>query len=212
VGPRLRCPVLGTVIGLVWSDWSGRDGASGDVLVLTSLIASSVVLTVARWAFRRIFGPGHPELARPDPHDPPPLWFWVGGVSATGATVVARIAADSGADEVTVVHSTPSGGNEAVGSAKVRPDAQRFARLELADLAADHRYELRIEVRRDGEPVGAVTGSFTEFPAAGEPASTSMVFGSCLSTGLRGRVFDSIAATWRHATPRGTSLAEDRRA
>lgn len=185
--------VLGTVIGLVWSNWSGRDGAGGDALVLVSLIASAIALAVVRWLFRLIFGPHHPESVMPEPHDQPPLWFWIGGVGATGATVVAHVAADVDADSVTVEYTSPADGPASTRSATVRPDEHRLARFELADLHADRRYDLRIEARLGTEPVGAVTGSFTTFPPTGEPASVTMIFGSCLSTASKGAVFDTIA-------------------
>jgi hypothetical protein len=184
--------VLAVVIGVFWSGWSGRDGAAGDVLVLTVVIAGAIVSAVVRWLFRLIFGPHHPVSALPDPDAPPPLWFWVGRVGDTDATVVARIAAGVDADSI-AVEFTPTTDDDAPGrSVTARPDADRFARFELTDLDPDCRYELRVEARRDGEVNGVVNGSFTTFPPAGESASVTMVFGSCMSTGSKGWVFDTI--------------------
>lgn len=184
--------VLGVMIGLVWSGWDGRDGAAGDVLVMATLVASAIVLAIVRWLFLLIFGPHHPESTLSDPDDSPSLWFWVGAVEATGATVVARLAADVDADSIVVEYAPDDDGPRA-GSLTIRPDSDRFARFELTDLAADRRYGIRIEARRMNDPVGAVTGSFTTFPPAGEPASLTMAFGSCMSTGSKGWVFDTIA-------------------
>jgi hypothetical protein len=185
--------VLGVVIGVFWSGWSGRDGAAGDVLVLTVVVAGAVVSAVVRWGFRLIFGPHHPVSAQPDPYAPPPLWFWVGRVRDTGATAIVRTATGVGADSI-AVEFTPTDDDDAPGrSVTARPDADRFARFELTDLDPDRRYELRVEARSNGEVIGVVNGSFTTFPPAGEGASLTMVFGSCMSTGSKGWVFDTIA-------------------
>jgi hypothetical protein len=186
--------ILGAAIGVVWTNWSGRGGASGDVLVLVTVIASAVLLGVGRWLFRLIFGPHHPESPFPDPDDSPPLWFWIGAVDDTAATVVARVAPGTDVDEVVVGYTSRScDGESNGGSLAAEPDANRFARLELDDLRADTRYELRVDARRGGATLGTVLGSLTTFPPAGEPASLTMAFGSCMSTGSRGWVFDTIA-------------------
>ena len=185
--------VLAAGVVVVWWRWAGRGGVAGDAVVLGSLVAALAVLPAVRHLFRLIFGPHHPESALPEPEDPAPLWFWTGGVGPDRATVVARLAEGSAADAVVVACSCDGAPGQRHGPIPV--DDQRFARVELTGLTPDRHHQLALHAvrhRDDGPPLGTVTGGFATFPPAARAATLTLAFGSCLSTGSRGRVFDTI--------------------
>lgn len=181
--------VPGAIIVVVWSRWPERGGTRADLTVLVAALTGLGVLPLVRSLFGTIFGPHHPESPLPQPHEPPPLWFWIGGVGPDRATVVARLDRRSRADSVLLEHT---GAGATVRAGPVPVDEHRFARFELTDLDVDRRHDLRIQAVRGDEPVGTATGSFTTFPTPMAPASLSLVFASCLSTGSKGWVFDTI--------------------
>jgi hypothetical protein len=186
---------LGAVIVVVWLRWPGRGGTSADLTVLAAAVAGLGVLPLIRMLFTMIFGPHHPESPLPKPELPPPLWFWIGGVGPDRATVAVRLDQRSTADSVLLEHTGPSA---TVRTGPAPLDEHRFARFELTGLGADRHHDVRIHAMRGDEIVATVTGSFTTFPPSMEPATVSLVFASCLSTGSEGWVFDTI----REATPR----------
>lgn len=183
--------VLAAVIGVIWSRWADGSGARGDVVVLVAVIASLALLPIVRYLFRQIFGPHHPESSLPDPKDPPGLWFWTGAVEPDRATLVVRLAplVDAVADDVVVEYSD---GRRAQRSAPTPTDDRRFARIILSGLEPGTAYELRVLACGGGEIVASAVGTVTTFPPDGEPADVTMAFGSCMSTGSRGQVFDTI--------------------
>lgn len=181
--------VLVAIIAVVWLRWAGRSGTGADVVVLASAIGGIAVLPLVRILFRLIFGPHHPESPLPAPHDPVPLWLWIGGVTDRRATIVARTNPDVVADSIALKYD---GSDPEPRSSVVAVDEHRFARFELGGLLPDHRYDLHLEARHGGKAIGTVDASFTTFPTEGEPASVTLAFGSCASTGSRGWVFDTI--------------------
>ncbi len=186
--------VLGVVIVMVWSRWPERGGTRADLTVLAAGVAGLGVLPLIRALFTMIFGPHHPESPLPKPDEPPPMWFWIGGVGPDRATVVVRLDQGSTADSVLVEHT---GASATIRNGPVPADEHRFARFELTGLDVDRHHDLRIQAMGGEETVGTLTGSFTTFPPSKAPATFSLAFASCLSTGSEGWVFDTI----REATP-----------
>lgn len=184
--------VLGAVMLVVWSRWPGRSGAKNDLVVLAVAFAGLAVLPFVRHLFRVIFGPHHPESALPEPEDSPPLWFWIGAVASDRATIVARVADETAADSVMVEYRS---GARIESSASVPLGDHRLATVELTDLDHERLYDLRIQSRSGNRITGTVRGSFTTFPPESAPTTVSLAFASCMSTGSKGRVFDTIRET-----------------
>ncbi|MGH1492633.1 MAG: alkaline phosphatase D family protein [Acidimicrobiales bacterium] len=184
--------ILGAVVAVIWSRWSGRQGVRGDVMVLGAVLGCLAGLPLVRVLFRAIFGPHHPESTLPEPQDPAPLWFWIGAVGPDRATIVARLADGVDANSVSVEYTSE---DQIQHSGNIEVDQQRFARIELSSLDPSQHYDLRVDARRGEETVGSALGGFTTFPPAMEPSTVRLAFGSCMSTGSRGTVFDTIADT-----------------
>ncbi len=186
--------VLGAVVAVLWWRWSDRGGAKGDVMVLAAVLGCLAALPLVRVIFKAIFGPHHPESALPESKDQPPLWFWIGAVGPDRATIVARIAEGLNADSISIRYGAED--QDAVGAeiaVEGGVDRDRFARIELQGLQPNQGYDLRVEARRGDRPLGSVLGRFSTFPPAMEPSTVRLAFGSCMSTGSKGTVFDTIA-------------------
>ncbi len=166
--------------------------------VAIALAVTAAVAAGATFAGLRIhdtyLGPTHP----PSPLRAAPVdlveWAWAGAVSPESFTVTAQLAGGvaAAADVVLVVRREPGAGEvgrfppAAISTAGV-------ARFDVSGLEPATRYRWAIAAR--GRQERYRTGTLTTLPAG--PASFTLAFGSCASTGSSGQVFDRI----REAAP-----------
>ena len=114
-------------------------------------------------------------------------WVWAGGVTSTGATVKAKLAAEG--SHVRLVASTAADLSNPISSpaATAVAGSVSVATLTLSGLAANTTYHYAVEV--DGE-LDAGRGRFRTFPEG--PASFTFAVGACARSGSNGAVFDTI--------------------
>jgi hypothetical protein len=192
--PMVACAVavafLAPAVAL-WLAWQLRRPA----LALTALAAVTAVLlaattTLATALYDRYYGPAHPSSSTPDVPVDLVEWAWSGGVTAAGASVVARLdedAADAGDVELDLRPSGDGTPRDVPGAL----DADRIVRFRLRGLApgVTYTYGVVVDGHRDR---GRGVGQFRT-PSTG-PASLTVAFGSCARTGSDGAVFDAIRA------------------
>ena len=137
------------------------------------------------------FGPAHPQSAlTQQPYDDVE-WVWSGGVTATAATVNARIAGDDGGQVRLVASSDPSLASPVYSQyATVEAERDGVVSLRVEGLRAATTYYYAVEV--DGRRDTLRNGSFETFPE-GE-ASFSIIVSSCARTGSNGLVYEAMAA------------------
>jgi phosphodiesterase/alkaline phosphatase D-like protein len=169
--------------------------AQRPAVAVTALAAVAAVLlatttTLATALYDRYYGPAHPTSSTPDVPVDRAEWAWSGGVTATAASVVARLdedAADAGHVELDLRSGRDGTRRDVPGA----PDADRIVRFHLGGLApgTTYTYAVVVDGHRD---VGRGVGRFRTPPTG--PASLTVAFGSCARTGSDGAVFDAIRA------------------
>jgi phosphodiesterase/alkaline phosphatase D-like protein len=183
---------------LHWLAWQ-RDKVHWEVMVFGVFFASVLVGTVvlALVMFDTFYGPAHPQS---DLEALPPSateWVWSGGVTATGATVKAALAAPGAEpDETRLVVATDEALETRVrtvdgldsGREASTGEPSRVAQFTIDGLEPDTTYHYAVEV--DGTLDRVRAGRFRTFPEGA--ASFTVAVGSCARTGSSGAVFDTI--------------------
>jgi hypothetical protein len=150
-------------------------------VVLAVILIGGSVAAQAMYAYG--FGPAHPQSALPALPDSPVTWMWSGGVTPTGAVVVARV---DGAERVALIARNDVGGAiEFPGNEIV--NVWRF-QLDGLDPATEYDYQFEV----DGQLVASRIGRLRTFPAG--PASFKIAVGSCARLGSNGKVYEAIRA------------------
>jgi alkaline phosphatase D len=104
--------------------------------------------------------------------------LWVGAVTPSGATVVAKV---TGGTNATLKVSTASDLSSPVSSSSVAINGNNLVKLTITGLSAATQYYYGIDT--DGTLDTVTTGSFRTAPSAGAQASFTFAFGSCNTTG-----------------------------
>ncbi len=164
------------------SAWPGLAVPLGAAIVLISPIYG------AFHAYNVAYGPTHAESTLPTP-DWSAHWLWVGGVTATEATIVAG---GLGPGDHVLTYWTEGGPSQTVSAAT---DPYGVARFELADLRPDTEHHYRVAPSPAGDSASGdqplEPDSVFRTHAAGAQNLT-MTFGSCARSGSNGVVFEAI--------------------
>ncbi|MBK9179422.1 MAG: alkaline phosphatase family protein [Acidimicrobiales bacterium] len=177
---------------LLWLVWQ-RTHRLGAITALAALLAA--LLVGGGWAaagvWDHFYGPSHPQSDLRAGPDTPVRWIWTGGVSATSATVVARVRDDDPATPIEVAVA-PGGSSAAtiMVPAERTPTDPSVVRAELGGLEPGTEYRVAVAVAGAVDEAEAAT--FTTFPEGA--ASFTFAFGSCSRLGSNGAVYDAIRA------------------
>lgn len=178
--------VPGMLLVLAWQ----ADRSPRAIAVLAGAGAIALVAGAA------VTGRIHDEVAGPT-HPRSPLaalpvdlveWVWAGGTTTTGFTVAARMAEET--DEAWLLVSTSRDLAEPfrIGPVAAPDDQNRVARFVVEGLEPGTEYFYAVEA--GGRVERQRRGRVRTFPEG--PASFTLAFGSCASTGSSTRVFDTI--------------------
>ena len=159
---------------------------------VVSLVIVAVAVTtgaaVSDAVYEDLYGPSHPDsltvLLPPSELD----WVWSGGVTATGAVVVAKVDVD--VDETRLLVGTRPDLSDAAPHDNARPNDRGVVHLEASRLQPGTQYHYAVEV--DGAPDLVRSGAFRT-PVDG-PQSFMVAVGGCARVGSNGAVFDTIRA------------------
>ena len=189
----LIAAMLYVVPGVLFlAHWSGRRPVWLQAPLVAAVVAAMVYGGLeARATHDRAFGPAHPQSAlTQQPYDFVE-WVWSGGVTATGATVNARITDDDAKQARLVVSQDPAFASPAYSKyVAVEDERDGVVSLRLDGLAPGTSYYYGVEV--DGVQDTQRTGSFETFPDGA--ATFSIVVSACARTGSNGLVFEAMAA------------------
>jgi hypothetical protein len=147
-------------------------------VVIMVLFTGSVI---AQSLYNHGYGAAHPQSDRPALPDSPVTWLWVGGVTESQASIVARI--EDAQRSVAVVTDDTGQINEVGGT-----EAEGIWRFELSELAPATAYTYHFIV--DGVEQPERSGTFHTFSA--EPTSFTVAVGSCARLASNGAVYETI--------------------
>ena len=125
-----------------------------------------------------------PQSERSPLPNSPVTWLWVGGVTDSQASIVARI--DNAAHTVAVVANESGKVREVVGT-----ETQGIWRFELSELTPATAYTYHFSV--DGVERPERSGAFRTFST--EPTSFTVAVGSCARLASNGIVYETILET-----------------
>lgn len=174
---------------VTWLAWQAGE-TLGSISLLAVLTVAAVASTAigSREIYDHYLGPTHPDSTA-IASDSEASWLWLGGVSATGATIVAG---DFPVDDaVALTYWTVGSTTRTTVWADVEHGVGRFT---LNDLDADTTYGYVVST----DPVAGASqrlepdASFDTHQR--EAHDVVIVAGSCARTGSNGAVFDAIAA------------------
>lgn len=173
---------------LAWLAWQPTEtaGSIATVALVTATLLSATVFG-ARTVHGHYFGPTHPDSSAASADFAAAEWLWLGGVSATDATIVAGGLEPSVA--VRLDWSTTSSPAD-VRSTITSTDEFGIARFLLDGLAPSVRYGYRV-LSVDDSTDHTFDAEFRTQAAGAE--DLKVVFGSCARTGTNGAVFDAMA-------------------
>jgi membrane-associated phospholipid phosphatase len=171
-----------------WLVWQHRQ----DLRAVAAMAVVTAVVVAGTWVgastvYGHFLGPAHPASPRQPIEVERVEWAWTGGVTTTGATVVAQLVPDARRARLVLQP-------EAAGRSRTTPYAaatrDNVVRLAVDGLTPDTGYRYAIEV--DGVVDGSRgVGRFRTMPEG--PSSFTVAFGACARTGSNGAVFDAIA-------------------
>ncbi|MCP4964071.1 MAG: hypothetical protein GY926_02430 [bacterium] len=149
--------------------------------VIMLLFTGSVV---AQSLYDYGYGAAHPQSDLSALPESPVAWLWVGGVTDTQASLVARL--DDAAESKAVATDSTGQTHEVAGT-----DDEGIWHFELTNLtpATDYGYHLVV----DGVARPERTGSFHTFST--EPTSFRVAIGSCARLASNGTVYEAILET-----------------
>ena len=171
---------------LLWLGWQHRRRP----FEIVALAVVTALLVAGTWVgaavvYDRYFGPTHPDSTAAEVPVDRVRWMWAGGLSATGATVVAELVDDAGA--AGVVFRAPSG--DTVSSEEAAVDDDGLVRLTVDGLAPSTAYEYQLVVDGVGDE-GRGVGRLRTPPLGA--SSFTIAAASCARVGSNGAVFDAI--------------------
>lgn len=174
---------------LVWLSWQHRR-THAEVVVL-AVVTAAILVTEAVGSttiYNHYFGPAHPVSPVAAVDADQVEWVWAGDLRPDGATVAVRTMA-TGKKVSLAVHDGTTGRSSP--STAVTTDGDRVARIRVAGLEANRKYDYVVQV--DGRPDrGRGHGTFTTAPPSGAPASFTVAVASCARTASSGKVYDAI--------------------
>ncbi len=174
---------------LLWLSWQ-HDRTHREITAVATVTA---VLLGGTWfgattVYEGYYGPTHPASTTAAVAADRVEWVWLGGLSADGVRVTARLTAADAAAEV-VVRS--SAGDERARVGPVPAGEHRIVRFDVTGLAPDERYSLVVVV--DGREDGGRGRATFRTPGVGA-YSFRLAVASCARNGTNGAVFDAIRA------------------
>lgn len=172
----------------LWLAWLPRRSTRAvAALALVTAALLGIASVVSARIYDEQFGPSHPSSSTAAVPVDRVEWIWSGGVTATHATVVARLEDDAALARLEV-GSPAAGVRPAVAGV---PDADRVVRWQVDGLepGTAYTYAVVVDGHRDA---GRGTGGFRTAPAG--PGTITVAVGSCARTGSNGAVFDAIRA------------------
>lgn len=180
--------IPGVMLLLSWQ--RGRSPRAIATLAAASALAVFAGAIATDRVHDALVGPTHPR----SPLQALPVdvveWVWAGGTTTSGFTVVARLADETDAAWLLVSEAPDFAAAHRAGPAPASDETNRVARFTVDGLAPGTEYFYAVEA--DGRIEGRRTGRVRTFPEG--PASFTLAFGSCASTGSSTMVFDTIRA------------------
>jgi len=177
-----------TVPGVLWVILDLHQARPRIVALALGLVAVAVVAggLAATNVYDGLYGPSHPSSSTARLPASDVKWIWSGGVTATEATVTARVR-----DEIESVQLVVSTGEDFSSPRLVQPssvDESGVARFNISDLRPGTEYHYAVEA--DGEVDLVRAGRFATAPQGAH--SFTVAFASCMRVGTNGAVFDAI--------------------